>query len=124
MGMAIYQGFARGRPTLDARGPVSIYTVAPEIGHGSMVTVERVFSHWGTSRRRAAVGQDSNLPLSTFLCLGEMLVGTLESSAATKKRLTRTLPLPVNAEMVYRGVTGPVSEPKVRIRCGAARGIG
>jgi integrase len=40
--------------TLDQGAPVSIYTVAREMGHGSMAMVERVYSHLGTIRHRAA----------------------------------------------------------------------
>jgi hypothetical protein len=41
--------------TLDQGAPVSIYTVAGEMRHGSMAMVERVYSHLGTIRHRAAV---------------------------------------------------------------------
>ena len=41
--------------TLDQGAPASIYTVAREMGHGSMAMVERVYSHLGTIRHRAAV---------------------------------------------------------------------
>jgi hypothetical protein len=43
--------------TLDQGAPVSIYTVAREMGHGSMAMVERVYSHLGTIRHRAACAE-------------------------------------------------------------------
>jgi hypothetical protein len=39
--------------TLDRGGPVSVYRVAKELGHGSVVVVERVCSHVGAVRHRA-----------------------------------------------------------------------
>jgi len=39
--------------TLDHGAPVSVYTVAREMGHGSMDMVERVYSHLGAIRHRS-----------------------------------------------------------------------
>lgn len=38
---------------LDQGGPVSAYTVAKELGHGSVAMVERVYSNLGAVRHRA-----------------------------------------------------------------------
>jgi integrase/recombinase XerD len=39
--------------TLDSGAPVSVYTVAKELGHGSVAMVERVYSHLGDVRHRS-----------------------------------------------------------------------
>jgi integrase len=39
--------------TLDQGAPVSAYSVAKELGHGSVAMVERVYSHLGTVRHRS-----------------------------------------------------------------------
>jgi integrase len=41
--------------TLDHGAPLSTYTVAWELGHSSVRTTERIYSHLGTIRRRAEV---------------------------------------------------------------------
>ena len=41
--------------TLDHGAPVSVYTVARELGHGSTAMVEKVYSHLGTMRHRSEV---------------------------------------------------------------------
>lgn len=41
--------------TLDAGAPVSVYTVAKELGHGGDALVKRVYGHLGQQRHRAAV---------------------------------------------------------------------
>ncbi len=41
--------------TLDHGAPVSPYTVSKELGHGSLMMVEKVYSHLGTIRHRAEV---------------------------------------------------------------------
>jgi len=41
--------------TLDGAAPVSPYTVARELGHGSVAMVEQVYSHLGAQRHRSAV---------------------------------------------------------------------
>src|SRR5690348_18433048 len=41
--------------TLDQGAPVSIYTVARELGHGGDSMVKRVYGHLGTVRHRAEV---------------------------------------------------------------------
>jgi integrase len=40
---------------LDHGAPVSPYTVARELGHGSAAMVEKVYSHLGTLRHRSEV---------------------------------------------------------------------
>jgi hypothetical protein len=41
--------------TLDGGAPVGVYTVARELGHGSVAMVSRVYAHLGTVRHRAQV---------------------------------------------------------------------
>jgi hypothetical protein len=41
--------------TLDRGAPVSVYTVARELGHGSEEMVRRVYAHLGTVRHRSEV---------------------------------------------------------------------
>jgi integrase len=41
--------------TLDAGAPVSVYTVAKELGHGGEAMVRGVYGHLGDVRHRAAV---------------------------------------------------------------------
>jgi integrase len=41
--------------TLDRGAPVSIYTVARELGHTSTAMVQRVYAHLGSVRHRSAV---------------------------------------------------------------------
>jgi len=41
--------------TLDAGAPVSVYTVAKELGHGGDAMVKQVYGHLGEVRHRAAV---------------------------------------------------------------------
>ncbi len=41
--------------TLDRGAPVSLYTVARELGHGSEEMVRRVYAHLGTIRHRSEV---------------------------------------------------------------------
>jgi integrase len=41
--------------TLDGGAPVSVFTVARELGHSSTAMVEQVYSHLGTMRHRAEV---------------------------------------------------------------------
>jgi len=41
--------------TLDGGAPVGVYTVARELGHGSVAMVSRVYAHLGTVRHRAKV---------------------------------------------------------------------
>ena len=41
--------------TLDAGAPVSVYTVAKELGHGGESMVRRVYGHLGQVRHRAEV---------------------------------------------------------------------
>lgn len=41
--------------TLDAGAPVSVYTVAKELGHGGDALVKRVYGHLGQQRHRAEV---------------------------------------------------------------------
>jgi hypothetical protein len=41
--------------TLDRGAPVSVYTVARELGHGSEEMVRRVYAHVGTVRHRSEV---------------------------------------------------------------------
>ena len=41
--------------TLDRGAPVSVYTVARELGHGSEEMVRRVYAHLGTVRHRSDV---------------------------------------------------------------------
>jgi hypothetical protein len=46
---------AARRQTLDAGAPVSIYTVARELGHQSDEMVRRVYAHLGSTRHRSDV---------------------------------------------------------------------
>ncbi|HUQ14494.1 MAG TPA: hypothetical protein VM094_00425 [Gemmatimonadales bacterium] len=41
--------------TLDRGAPVSVYTVAREMGHGSEEMIRRVYAHLGTVRHRSEV---------------------------------------------------------------------
>lgn len=41
--------------TLDAGAPVSVYTVAKELGHGGETMIRRVYGHLGATRHRARV---------------------------------------------------------------------
>jgi integrase len=41
--------------TLDAGAPVSVYTVAKELGHGGEAMVRQVYGHLGDVRHRAGV---------------------------------------------------------------------
>ena len=59
-GLGIVLEFYGGHPThgpflLRAIGPVSIYTVARELGHGSDEMVKRIYAHLGDVRHRAEV---------------------------------------------------------------------
>ena len=74
----------------DAGAPVSIYTVARELGHRSDETVRRVYAHLGTTRHRSDVVEyrvaQSLHNLGDRLRTLEFVVGTLLAERRCSKK--------------------------------------